>query len=89
MTTSIKCDLRGLAIFSWASLILSIFCRPYSSNCAVEKGENMFKSLFMMMDYSTFMKWQLLAIVSGAGLGWCAAKWEEAYKEARDAGAVA
>ena len=49
----------------------------------------MLKNLFMFMDYSTFMKWQLLAIVSGAGLGWCAAKWEEAYKEARDAGAVA
>ena len=49
----------------------------------------MIKNLFMMMDYGTFIKWKLLAIASGVGLGWCCAKWQEAYNEARDAGAVA
>ena len=49
----------------------------------------MFKNLFMMMDYVTFMKWQALAIVSGIGLGYVAKAWQDAYDEARQAGAVA
>ncbi len=49
----------------------------------------MWKNLWMAMDYGTFMKWQLLAIASGAFLGWVCKSWEEAYIEAREAGAVA
>ena len=49
----------------------------------------MFKNLILMMDYVTFTKWQLVAIASGALLGWTCSKWEQAYREAKDAGAVA
>ena len=50
----------------------------------------MFKNLFMCMDYATFTKWQLLGIISGVALGWCLCDvWEDHYREARDAGAVA
>ena len=51
----------------------------------------MFKNLFMTMSYSTFMKWQIAAMATGAayvGMAWLGSKWKEAYKEAQDAGAV-
>ena len=49
----------------------------------------MVKHLFLMMDYGTFMKWQLLAIGSGALLGWACGRWERDYREAKEAGVVA
>lgn len=52
----------------------------------------MFKNLYVMMSYSTFYKWQLAAMAVGGGLvgcWWLLTKWDENYKEARDAGVVA
>lgn len=50
----------------------------------------MFKNLWMVMDYGTYFKWQLLGIVSGIALGWCACDlWETSYRDAKEGGAVA
>lgn len=50
----------------------------------------MFKNLFMCMDYVTWTKWQLLGIISGVALGWCACDvWKEWYRDAKEGGAVA
>ena len=52
----------------------------------------MFKNLYMVMNYTTFYKWQLAAMAVGAGLvgcWWMINSWEKDYKEARDAGVVA
>jgi hypothetical protein len=63
-----------------------------SGNTVLGKGGLiMFKNLFMTMSYSTFMKWQIAAMATGAayvGMAWLGSKWKEAYKEAQDAGAV-
>ena len=51
---------------------------------------HMFKNLWMIMDYGTYFKWQLLGIVSGIALGWCACDlWENSYRDAKEGGAVA
>ena len=46
----------------------------------------MFKGLVVTMNYVTFMKWQWAAMATGAW--WLASKWQQAYKEAQEAGAV-
>lgn len=52
----------------------------------------MYKNLYMVMNYTTFTKWMLVAMASGmltVGSWWFLEKWAKAYKEAQDAGAVA
>lgn len=49
----------------------------------------MWKNLWMVMDYPTYIKMTLLTAVGGGFIGWGLAKWEEAYREAKEAGAVA
>lgn len=49
----------------------------------------MYKNLYLFMDYLTFTKWQLFAVVSGAFLGWSTCKFLDAYQEAKEAGAIA
>jgi len=49
----------------------------------------MMKNFYLVMNYGTYVKWQLLAVASGMVLGWVCKKWEEDYKEAREAGVVA
>jgi len=81
---------RGLAIFSWASLFLSTFYSSYIGDNAVVKGEVMFKNLWMIMDYATYAKWQIVGIASGIALGWMACDvWKHAYDDAKEGGAVA
>ena len=51
----------------------------------------MFNILYTMT-YGTFMKWQLAAMATGAGMVgtfWLLHEWSKAYDEAREAGAVA
>lgn len=51
----------------------------------------MFKGLVVTMNYVTFMKWQWAAMATGAGIvatWWLSSKWQQAYKEAQEAGAV-
>ena len=52
----------------------------------------MFKSLYVMMSYTTFYKWQLAAMAVGGGLvgmWWAISNWEKDYKSAKEAGVVA
>lgn len=52
----------------------------------------MYKNMFIMMNYATFMKWMLVAMASGAmtvGSWWLLDKFVKAYEEAREDGAVA
>lgn len=49
-------------------------------------------NIMYTMTYSTFMKWQIAAMVTGAsivGSFWLLEKWQKAYEEARENGAVA
>ena len=54
------------------ALSFYIFCQakfatPIVTCCfSKERGEKMFNKLFMTMSYTTFCKWQLLAMASGA-----------------------
>lgn len=55
-------------------------------------GMSMYKNLYMVMNYATFMKWMLVAMASGAmtvGSWWLMDKWVKAYEDARKDGAVA
>ena len=55
-------------------------------------GMSMYKNLYMVMNYATFTKLMLLAMASGAltvASWWMMDKWLDAYKEAREDGAVA
>ena len=71
-------------------LCCAIFAGLIVAIVLIHKEVDMFKNLFMCMDYATFTKWQLLGIISGVALGWCLCDvWEDHYREARDAGAVA
>ena len=45
----------------------------------------MFKNLYYVMNYPTFFKWQMTAVVVGAVYGWWAKKQWDSYKEACDA----
>lgn len=50
----------------------------------------MFKNLWMVMDYATYAKWQIVGIASGIALGWMACDvWKHAYDDAKEGGAVA
>lgn len=52
----------------------------------------MYKNMFVMMSYSTFATWMLVAMASGAltvGSWWLLDKWCKAYEDARKDGAVA
>ena len=45
--------------------------------------------MWYIMNWKTFTGWAIGYMIGGALIGWTAAKWCEAYQEARDAGVVA